>query len=238
MDKTAEQTNEMSLRKTGIISGFAYLMIFVFSITANFFVFEKLIVSRDPISTISNIIANESLFRFGIACWVIVVIFDVIVAWGLYLLLKPINKSLSLLAAYFRVVFSAIFGYSFVNYFAVLKLLNPNTFDSNYLNTQIALLLNTQYFAVRISYVFFGIHIFLLGLLILKSKHIPRILGFFLVIASCGYLIDSFGNFLSSAYANNGSVFMIFVGFPALISEFSLTVWLLLKGGKEIDKKI
>ncbi len=163
------------------------------------------------------------------------VVFDAVVAWGLYVLLKPINKSLSLLAACFRLVFTAIFGYSFVNYFSVLKLLSGaeylNAFDPHQLQAQAMLLLNTQYFAVRISYVFFGIHLFLLGLLILKSDYIPRILGIFLVIASGGYLIDCFGNFLSTAYEDNELVFMIFIGIPALVSELSLTCWLLFKGG-------
>ncbi len=226
----------MSLRKVGIVSGLGYLLIFVFSITANFFVFEKLLVRGDATSTASNILANDSLFRFGVACWIVVVVLDVLLAWGLYLVLKPVDKGLSLLAACFRLVFAAIFGYSFVNYLVVLRLLSGvpylNVFDASQLHAQAMLLLNTHYFAVRISYVFFGIHIFFLGLLILKSGYIPRILGIFLVIASCGYLIDSFGNFLSTDYTNNDSVFLIFVGIPALVAELSLTFWLLLRGGR------
>lgn len=228
---------EISLRNAARIAGFGYLMIFIFSIIANFFVFEELIVSGDAKATSNNIIANKSLFRVGIASWMIVVMFDAIVAWALYILLKPIDESFSLLAACFRLVFVAIFGYSFVNYFSILQLFSGatylNVFEPEQVQAQVMLLLNTSYFAVRISYVFFGLHILLLGYLILKSGYIPQIFGIFLIIAGCGYLIDSYGNFLSSAYSKNQSVFLIFVLVPALISELSLTFWLLFKGGRK-----
>lgn len=227
---------EISLRNAARIAGFGYLMVFILGIFGNFFVFEKLIIPGDAVTTANNIIANESLFRFGIASWVIVITFDALVAWALYILLKPINKSLSLLAAWFRLVFVAIFGYSFVDYFSVLQLFSSadylKVFETNQLQAQAMLLLNTHNFAVHISYVFFGLHIFLLGYLILKSGYIPKILGILLIVASCGYLINSFGNFLSPSYANNKTAFLLFVGVPAFVSELSLTFWLLFKGGK------
>lgn len=234
-EQKIETTKEMSLRKVGIITGFGYFMVIFLAVIANFFVIERLIVSGNAAATANNIAANESSFRLGIACWIIVIVFDALVAWGLYILLKPIDKNLSLLAAWFRLVFVAIFGYGFVNYLSILKLLSGaeylKAFEANQLNAQVMLLFNAQSSATRISYVFFGIHIFLLGYLILKSGYIPRILGVLLVIASCGYLIDCFGNFLSTAYTNNDFVFLIFVGLPALVAELSLTFWLLLRGG-------
>jgi hypothetical protein len=159
-----------------------------------------------------------------------------LVAWALFILLSPVNKNLSLLAAMFRLVFVTIFAYSFVDYFSVLQMVTGADYlkpvETGQLQAQAMLLLNTHNFSVHISYVFFGLHIFLLGYLILKSGYIPRILGTLLMIASFGYLINSFGNFLSSAYANNKMTFLIFVGLPGLISELTLTLWLLLKGGK------
>ena len=61
----------------------------------------------------------------------------------------------------------------------------------------------------------------------------PSFLGILLIIASIGYQIDSFGNILSSSYANNEVLFFVFVAIPAVIAEFSLTLWLLIKGGKD-----
>jgi hypothetical protein len=108
---------ELSPRKAAIIAGLGYLIVFVISIFGKSFALDKLIVLGDAVSTANNMIANESLFRFGATCLIIVILGDTLAAWGLYYLLKPTNKSLSLLAAWLRLLFVAIFGYSFVNFF-------------------------------------------------------------------------------------------------------------------------
>ena len=101
------------------ITGFSYLMVFIVGIFANFFALDKLIVQRDTITTFNNIVSNQSLFRFGIAGWLFVIVCDTLVAWGLYILLKPVNKSISLIAAWFRLVFVAIFACSFINHLSI-----------------------------------------------------------------------------------------------------------------------
>ena len=83
-----------------------------------------------------------------------------------------------------------------------------------------------------IAFIFFGVHIAILGYLIVKSGFVPRILGSLLILASTGYFIDSFASFLSSDYVANEIAFWLIVVIPAVIAEFSLTLWLLLKGGK------
>lgn len=94
------------------------------------------------------------------------------------------------------------------------------------------LFLNPYDYGFKIAFVFFGIHILGLGYLILKSDYVPRILGIFLVIASVGYLVNSFASILSASYAGNETLFLLFVALPALIGEYSLTFWLLIKGRK------
>ena len=78
----------------------------------------------DATTTANNIMANELLFRSGIVSWLIVLTCDVVVAWALYVLLKPVNKSLSLLAAWFRLVYSTIHGIALLNLIFVLQLLS------------------------------------------------------------------------------------------------------------------
>jgi hypothetical protein len=82
-----------------------------------------------------------------------------------------------------------------------------------------------------VAFVPFGLTILLLGYLMIKSGKIARVLGVLLVIAALGYEIDSFGNILSPAYAANDTNFIVFVAVPAVVSEFLLTLWLLVKGG-------
>ena len=70
----------------------------------------SMVVPGDVTTTISNITTNMQLFRFGIVAWVLVLVCDVFVGWGLYVLLKPVNKSLSLLSAWFRMLHAAVYG--------------------------------------------------------------------------------------------------------------------------------
>jgi hypothetical protein len=229
---------DISLRKAAIVAGFGYLPVFILGGFANF---SNFIVPEDAATTVNNIMASESLFRTYIASWVIVLTFDTVVAWALYVLLKPVNKSLSLLAAWFRLVFVAIFGSALVNLLSVLPLLSGadylTVFEPNQLQALAMSLVNAYAYGVNISFVFFGLHVFFLGYLIFKSDYIPRILGVLLIVASLGYLIDSFASFLSSNYANNEALFFLFVAVPAIIAELSLTLWLIFKGAKIPEMK-
>ena len=224
---------DISLRQAAIVAGFGYLSVFILGGFANF---PNFIVPGDAATTVNNIMASESLFRTYIASWVIVLAFDTLVAWALYILLKPVHKSLSLLAAWFRLVFVAIFGIALVNLLSVLPLLSGadylTVFEPNQLQAQAMSFVNAYTFGVNISFVFFGLHIFFLGYLIYKSDYIPRILGVLLIVASIGYFIDSFASILSSNYASNEIYFIMFIAVPAIISELSLTLWLIFKGRK------
>ncbi|MCH8877653.1 MAG: DUF4386 domain-containing protein [Chloroflexi bacterium] len=233
--QTTNRTADISLRQAARVAGFGYLIIFLLGPFTNSISRENLIVAGDAATTASNIMASESLFRMGIAGGVILLVADAVVAWALYILLKPVNKSLSLLAAWFRLLFVAFAGIAVLNLFFVLLLLSGadylTVFETGQLQAQVMMFLGAHEFGINFSFVFFGLHIFLLGYLIFKSGYIPRILGILLIIASVGYQIDSFASFLSSTYADNEALFVVFVAVPAIIAELSLTLWLLIKGG-------
>src|SRR5210317_1961561 len=91
------------------VAGIGYLIIFVTGIFSNFFILENLIVSGDAASTSGNILDNISLFRIGIFSFIVMVIFDVILTWALYILLLHVSKNLSLLSGWLRLVNCAVF---------------------------------------------------------------------------------------------------------------------------------
>ena len=185
---------------------------------------------------------SDGLFRIGIFSFLIMVIFDILLAWAFYVLLKPVNKSLSLLAAWLRLVNGTIFGIALINLLSVLHLLSGadylTVFETGQLHAQVMLFLDMFNYTWLIGLVFFGFHLTVLGYLIFKSGFIPRILGILLIVASFGYLIDSFANFLLPNYADYEAIFLLVVVVPGIIGELSLTFWLLLKGAKipEINK--
>ena len=212
------------------VAAFGYLVVFVLGFFGVYV--ESFIVPGDAATTTSNIMASELLFRMGIVTWLIVLAADAVVAWALYYLLEPANRSLSLLAAWFRLVFVAIFGINMLNRLMAVQLLGGAD------DPQMMLFLSAHDYGVNIAFVFFGIHIGVIGYLIFKSGYIPRIVGLLLMVVCVGYMIDSFASFLSSNYVSNQIAFILFVAVPAVISELSLTIWLLWKGvNVEVWKK-
>jgi len=191
-------------------------------------------VRGDAAATASNIGASESRFRAFIATWIVVLVADVVVAWALYIFLKPVSESVSLLTAWVRLVYVAIAAIAVVNLLSVLDLVrgadNSEAFQSDQLNAQAMRSIRSFDFGFNVGFVFFGLHILGLGYLIVRSDYIPTVLGVLLIIASVAYLIDSFACFLSSSYGKNEAHSLVFA-VPAIISELSLTIWLLIWGG-------
>jgi hypothetical protein len=224
---------DISLRKAAKIAGFARIISMIPAIFANFFVLPRLIVPGEAATTANNIIANELLFRMSICSWTIVFILDLVMAWALYVLLKPVNRSLSLLAAWLSLIHVAIAGCALFNHFSVLHLLSGadylTVFEAGQLHAQVMSFLNGFDYGFLIGMVFFSLHLLVLGYLILKSGYIPKILGVLLIIASLGYLIDSFGMFLSPNFPQ--------IGLFTFIGELIFAIWLLWKGAKIPEMK-
>ena len=165
-----EMTNRIadgSLRKAAMVAGLGLLVMTIFAIFAQFAVIQGLIVPGDAATTANNIMANEMLFRLGIFSFMIVIICDVLVAWGLYVLLKPVNENLSLLMAWFRLVYSAIFAVALANLFNALQLLSGadylGAFEPNQLQAQVMLSLDAFQAGWTIGLVIFGLHLVLLA---------------------------------------------------------------------------
>jgi len=233
---------EISRSNAARIAGYGYLAIIVFAIFAEFFVRSTLVVPGDAATTASNIASNQGLFRLGIASYLLAAIFDVIVALALYVFLKPVNQSIALLAAWFRLMHATIFALALGNLFNVLHLLNDadqaTGFSTEQLHAQIMLFLDAFDLEWLVGLVFFGLHCLLLGYLFIKSGYMPKLLGVVLIIAAAGYLIDSFARFLMGNYSDYEDFFLMIVAIPALAAEVSLCVWLLIKGVKVQQVKL
>jgi len=234
-DVNASRFADISLRKAAIIAGLGLLIMAILAPIANFGVLQNLIVPGDAEITANTIMASVGLFRIGIICFLIVAILDVVVAWALYVLLKPVNESLSLLAAWFRVVYGAIFAIALSNLFIIVQLLNGDNylkaFETNQLQAQVMLFLNAFRNGWDIGLVLFGIHLFVLGYLVFRSGYIPKFLGILLIVAALGYLMDGFGKFLLPNYNITISMF-------TFIGEALLIFWLLWRGMKGFDKEL
>jgi hypothetical protein len=220
---------DISLRKAALVAGWGLLIMTIFAVFAIYFVFQNLIVPGDATTTANNIMASEMLFRIGICSILIVLICDVVVAWALYVFLKQVNKNLSLLAAWLRLVYAAMLGIGLLNLVIVLILLSGANylavFETDQLHAQVLLFLNAFNDVWALGLIVFGFHLVTLGYLVFKSNYIPKVLGVLLILAGFSYLIDYFGKFL---VPNFDVPISMVLGWGELIFMF----WLLFKGGK------
>jgi hypothetical protein len=226
----SEQVQMRSVQNTARLAGVLYLVIAVAAIIAHFYVPSKIIVPDDAAATINNIIASESLFRVGgIGSELVVLLSEVVLSILLYVLLTPVSKTLSLLAAVSRIVMTTIHGLNLVNYFLVLLLVGGNyqtAFDPVQLQALVTLFLDAHSYGFVIGIAFLTLHVFVLAYLIFKSKYFPRVLGILFMIAGAGYLIDSFVLLLTNAYQTTPG----FIAIPIAIAEIAFPLWLLIKG--------
>ncbi len=221
---------ELSQRQAAIVAGIGLLLMALIAPFAEFSVRQSLIVPGDAATTATNLMANEFLVRISICIYLIVAILDVVVAWALYVFLKPVHQSLSLLAAWFRVVYAAVLAIVLVNFVMALHLLSGAdylaVFETDQLYAQMMFLLNAFGDGWNMGLAIFGLHLLVLGYLVFKlSGAMPKILGILVMIAGLGYLIDGFGKLLLPNYHANVALF-------TFIGEVLLIFWLFFKGAR------
>jgi hypothetical protein len=190
-----------------------------------------LIVPGDAATTATNIMASEGLFRMGLAGEAVIFLVEVVLVVLLYVLLKSVSETLSLVAGLSRLSMAIIQGVNMLIGYAALLVLSGagylTAFVPGQLHALALLFLDLRNAGVFVWEAFFGLHLLVLGYLFVKSGYIPRILGVMVVIASFGYLIYSFGSFLFPDYQ---VIFEWIVIALAVVPEVSLTLWLLIRG--------
>jgi hypothetical protein len=237
--KTTSSIADISQRQAARIAGFAYVVIIVLAFFANFLVVDRLVEPGDAAATVSNIAGSEGLFRSGVAAFVAVFVSDAVVAWALYIFFRRASRDLSLLMAWFRLLYTAISAIALLNLLVAVLLVGGADYAAalgvGQRDAQVMLFLDAYDYGWAIGLVCFGIHLVLLGFIVLRSDYVPSILGSLLAVAGLGYLVDSLARFLLPNYEDYGNLFLVLVAVPAIAGEFSLTGWLLLRGGKEPD---
>jgi hypothetical protein len=230
----AVSRSEASPARYARIAGFLYLLIIVFGVFGELVIRSRLIVTGDAAATAVNILASESLFRFGFAADSIMLLSDVAIAVLFYVLLKPVSKTLALTAAAFRLTQAAVLGFNLLNYYAALLLLGgpeyAAAFDSGQLHSLAMLFLEMHAHGYDLGLLFFGLSSLILGYLVVKSGYFPRVLGYGLIAAAVVYLVGSSTRFLLPAYS---SKLTPLYAIP-LIAELAFCLWLLVRGVRRV----
>ena len=222
--ENAPSFTNVSPRTAAIIAGAGLLLMAILSPIAYLNTFQRLVKFDDSALTAQNILHSIGAFRTAIFLLFAVALLDVLVAWALYIVLMPVNKNLSTLAAWLRVIYAGIFIFAISKLYVALQVVAADGVRA------MSFLKEFQNIWDK-GLILFGFHLLVLGYLAFKSGYVPKWLGGFLVLAALGYIVDGFGKMLSPAYHLSIAQFT-FVG------EVLLIFWLLWRGIKGFDKEL
>jgi hypothetical protein len=181
--------------------------------------------------TVAKILAAQQMYVLGGAAQLFFGACDIGIALIFYELLKPVSRSISLLAAFFRVAFVAIASANMFNHFAPLVLLTDTASLAAFKPAELRALamdfLRLRTLGFDVALVFFGFHCMLAGYLLFRSTFFPRVLGALLAIGGVGYMINIFTNVVP---AETRVHLFPYIMLPAGIAEISLSLWLIIVG--------
>src|SRR3984893_10387541 len=222
MDRIAETSPRFKARMAGV----SQLLEAVTAAFGQVIVLGRLVVAGNAAATAANILGHQRLFWLGFASSLIGVACHIAWALLMYELLKVVNRSLSLLAAFVILVGCAIQALTSLLYLAPLIVLTGGSSASAFTTAQLQALalvflrLNTS--AFNIDLVFFGLWCVLTGYLIFRSTFLPRVLGVLVAISGVGwvtYLYPPLANYLS-----------LYIAAASALGEIPLELWLIVMG--------
>lgn len=223
------RVGEPSSQSTGRVAGVFYLLVFVTGLAA--LMTDSIVVANDAAATAANIRAHELLFRLAAASNLVATACYIVVTALFYKLFAPVNRSVSLAAAFFSLVGCALGAISSLFQFAPLTVLGGakylDVFNPGQLQALSLLFLKVSARASAICLGFFGFYCLLIGYLILRSRLMPRVVGALMAFGGIGWLVSSFASLLSpplAAYLGAWSMA------PGILGEAAVTLWLLVAG--------
>ena len=193
---------------------------------------SALIASGDAAKTASNIMANERLFRIGIVNNIATFAIDVVLIWTLYVLLRPVNRNLALLAVFFRLVETTIACFAIINYFVAMQFLSDadhsKAFDSGQLQA-LSIMHYTYGLTFTVVAIFLSLGSTIFNYLLYKSGYIPKPLAFWGIFSSLLLLISQIAIII---FPDIEKIIIPACFGPIVIDEIALGFWLLIKGVK------
>ena len=182
------------------------------------------LVVANPTQTLANLQAHPHLYAAVVLAYFVQLLGDIVVAWGLYILLAPVNRALSLLAALLQLIYAAMAFAALTNLALVYRLLfvpeYAGLFPQVALAAQVRMLIGGYRAGWSLSLILFGLHLIATGVLFARSTYLPRWLGWVLIADGTAWVIDRLAEYVAPA-ASLTFLNIFFAG------ELILMVWLL-----------
>jgi hypothetical protein len=216
-------------RGAAVQAGIGLLLIAVLGAFGYVAVVQGLVTEGDAARTAADINGSRGLFAIGVAALYAAALLDVVVAWALFRFFEPVDAQLARLSAYLRVAYTAVFLAALGQLAGVPALLDQGSgaFSTEQLQAQALGRIETYHDVWFAGLVLFGAHLAVLGLLVLRVRPMPRVLGALLFVAGAGYAFDTFHDVLLP-----GSQFPVTT--VTFFGEFLLALWLVARAGRAI----
>jgi len=194
---------------------------------------KALLVYGNATATANNVAAHESLFRLGIVSGLVASVLWLFVPLALYRLLKEVNQTLAVLMVILGSLMQVpLFFVNTVTDAAALLLARGggylSVFDKPQRDAFARLFLDLHHQLDLAGLVFAGLWLFPFGLLVYRSRFLPRFLGVWLMIACFAWLAFSFTGLLFPAYGDKA----FSITQPIALGEVATMLWLVIMGAK------
>lgn len=214
------------------VAGAFYLLIALSGGFAIAYVPSLLYVPGNPAASVQALIDARGMFLAGIGGDIVMMVSELLVTPMLFFMFRSTNPTLSLAAALARLTMVTTMAVMLMFHAAMLGFADGavlTAFSPEERMQLAGVMLYAHDSGVWVWQIFFSVHLWLLGALILKSGLFPRLLGLGLIIGGAGYILDSAFAFAFPDVAALGVVRAVLLGVVTL-SEIGFALWLLIKG--------
>ncbi|OJJ15266.1 hypothetical protein BKI52_38265 [marine bacterium AO1-C] len=221
-------------KKTGKLAGLLYLIIAPLGFFSIGYV-PSVIVGKTAIQTMLNLQANQTLFLTGVTLDILICFIELLLTTLLFQIFRSVNKTQAMVAAVARFTMIFIMAINLLVYLTPILMLKnammQKMFTSEETAAIIQLLFDVHEYGILMWGFFFGLHLVLMGVLVIRSVKHPTWVGYLLLAGSFGYILEAFNKI---CFGNQTVVGYVAMGLLAIVvvGELSFAIWLLIKGVK------
>lgn len=220
-------TGALSVQSAALIAGLGLFAMTICAPLAHFYFMAQSIVRDSAAATTENLQTNGTPFLIGVALLFVTYVADVIVAWALYWFFRPGQAALALLAAWARLVYSALafvgLSASLGAYDLAMAGLASDVLNGSVLHSEVYVKISTARTIETLALCFFGVHLWVLSVLMWRSSHVPQWLSIVVAVAGASYVVAFFAKYFAPDF-DMGWVLILATG------ELVFMLWLLLFG--------
>ena len=211
----------LTQKKWGLLTGYSLILMALVAGFVYGYVHASIYIVDSSDLTARLLQENIALYKWGIVSWLLIILLDLIVSIGIYIIYKDDLKLLALLSSTLRVIYTIILG------IAVAQLIIPLI---NYSEVSKSILYFESFEQIwSLGLIIFGIHLLSLGVMCFKSDLTPKFFGIFLGFGGLCYILvhnlKSFFPYLGEATLTIESILVA----PMALSELSFALWLIVK---------